>query len=224
MFAAMKVHPIGVSLVALLLCAACGQPASSQASAGGGGSTSASSTGGSGGSGGSGGTTTSTTSGSVGMACELQFTDSAGSNLSQTSFSSGVGQGNTTHKAGHPIEYGIAASANTATSSVIFNITVSGDAPAAGASYTIANDDTSVVDLTINDVTGGTGLHDWAAVAGSKVSVDAVGPGPVPKYTNVTFSLVDVVMEPSKIASMNNAAGTFKVSGKCSGNIQDLMQ
>lgn len=156
------------------------------------------------------------------MDCEIQFTEASGANLELASFSSGPGQGNTTQKAGHPTEYGIAASANTSTSSVILNITVSGDAPAKGASYTVANDDSSVIDLTINDVVGGTGLHDWVAAPGSVVTIAAVGPGPIPHYTNVTFHLDGVMMQPSTIATMNHAMGTFKATGQCAGNIQDL--
>jgi hypothetical protein len=31
-----------------------------------------------------------------------------------------------------------------------------------------------------------------------------------------------VLMQPSTIANMNNAMGTFKATGDCAGNIQDL--
>ncbi len=154
------------------------------------------------------------------MDCELTITDAAGANVEITAFSSMVGQGNTTHKSGHPIEYGFAANASTTSTIVQLNIGVSGDTLTVGAPY--AAPDSAFIDLTINNVVDNTGLHDWTLAAGGAVKVDAIGPGPVAHYQNVTFALADVTMEPSPTATANKATGTFKLSGKCSGNIQDL--
>lgn len=208
------------SVASLLFCAACSSgsdPTTSTSSGAGGdgGSTTSSSTSASSASG-AGGSMPGT------MACDLAITDASGANVEITSFSSAAGQGNTTHKSGHPIEYGIAASAQTMTSIVQLNIGVSGDTLTAGQSYTIANDNTSIIDLTINNVVANTGLHDWIAATGSTVTVDAIGPGPVAHYKNVTFALSGVTMQPNDQATMNKATGTFKMTGKCAGNIQDL--
>ena len=92
------------------------------------------------------------------MACELAITDAGSANVEITSFSSAVGQGNTTHKAGHPIEYGFAANASTMTAIVQLNIGVSGDALTVGATYTAP--DSAFIDLTINNVVDNTGAGD----------------------------------------------------------------
>jgi hypothetical protein len=211
----MSVLFVRASIVALLFCAACSGSASTAAT-GSGGATASSSESSSSASSGAGGSTPGT------MACELTITEATGANVELTSFSAPVGQGNTTHKSGHPIDYGFGASATTMTTIALLNIVVSGDALTAGATYTIANDNDSIIELTINNVVTNSGLHDWIAATGSTVKVDAIGPGPVDHYKNVTYALSDVTMEPSATATMNKATGTFKLSGKCAGNIQDL--
>lgn len=215
----MSIPFVRASIVALLLCAACnGSDSTAATSTGSGGATASSSESSSSASSGAGGSTPGT------MDCELTITGaSADSNLEITEFSAMVGQGNTTQKSGHPIEYGFAVNDFSPSSSVILNIVVSGAALAAGATYTKAQDNSGVfIDLSINNVVTSTGLHDWIASVGATVKVDKIGPGPVSHYQNVTFDLTDVTMEPNPDATMNAAKGTFKISGKCAGNIQDL--
>lgn len=210
----MSISAVRVSIVALLFCAACG----GSDSTGGGGSTASSSTSA------SASDSASASSGAGGSApgtmdCELTITNPGGANVALTEFSSMVGQGNTTHKDGHPIEYGFANNASTMTTIVQLNMVVSGDALTAGATYTAPD---AYIDLTINNVVDNSGVHDWVLAAGGSIKVDAVGPGPVAHYKNVTFALTDAPMEPSTVSSANKATGTFTMSGKCSGNVQDL--
>jgi hypothetical protein len=210
----MSISLVRASIVTLLFCAACGGSDSTGSTGSGGAAASSSESASSSASSGAGG-------GDPGvMDCELTITDAAGANVEITKFSSMAGQGNTTHKDGHPIEYGFAANAQTATSSVLLNMVVSGDTLAVGAPYTAP--DSAYIDLTINNVVDNSGIHDWSLAAGGAMKVDAIGPGPVSHYKHVTFSLDKVTMEPSAIATDNKATGTFKMSGKCSGNIQDL--
>ncbi len=211
----MSIPLVRASIVALLLCAACnGSDTTGATSTGSGGATASSGDSSSSASSGAGGAAP------VTMDCELTIKNPDGANVEITEFSSMVGQGNTTHKSGHPIEYGFAANASTMTTIVQLNIVVSGDALTVGASYTAP--DAAYIDLTINNVIASTGSHDWVLAPGGIVKVDSLGPGPVNHYQHLTFALSDVPMEPSTVSSENKATGTFKMSGKCSGNIQDL--
>ena len=117
----MSASLVRASIVALLFCAACGG-SDSTGSGGATASSTASASSSSSASSGAGGSTPGT------MDCELTITDAADANVEITAFSSMVGQGNTTHKSGHPIEYGFAANASTASAIVLLNIGVSGDA------------------------------------------------------------------------------------------------
>jgi hypothetical protein len=210
----MSIPLVRASIVTLLLCAACnGSETTGATSTGSGGATASSSDSSSSVSSGAGGSAPGT------MDCELTINPD-GANVELTEFSSMAGQGNTTHKSGHPIEYGFAATASTTTTIVLLNIVVSGDALTVGADYTAP--DAAYIDLTINNVVANTGVHDWVLAPGGIVKVDSLGPGPVDHYQRLTFALSDVPMTPSTVSSENKATGTFKMSGKCSGNIQDL--
>ncbi|MEP7125684.1 MAG: hypothetical protein ABJE95_32440 [Byssovorax sp.] len=212
----MTVSLLRASAASLLFCAACGSgsdPTTSTSS-------------GSGGSGG--GSTTSASSSASGtggsmpaaMDCELTITDVSGANVNITAFSASHAQGAEKHPQGDPIQYGFAAGDSTEKGVVkLLNIGVSGPMLTQGMTYSL-DDKGSILELTINDTGGADGEKDWKAAPGSKMTVDAITPGVVSGYRNVTFGLTNVGMVVDvALGAGNKATGTFKMSGKCLGAV-----
>lgn len=201
------------ALLAVLLCAACGNSTST-------------STSGSGGGGGAMSTSSSSASSGTGgamMDCELAITSaSASSNIDITEFSASHAQGSEKHPQMGPWSYGFAAGESTATEVLLLNIGVGGPMLTQGMSYTIDDTSGGIVLLTINAPGAMTGEKDWTAMPGSTMTVDLITPGVVSGYRDVTFGLKDLVMVPdTALGAGNVATGTFKMTGKCKGAITD---
>ncbi len=146
-------------------------------------------------------------------------------NLTLTEFPAPAGQGATMLKSGHPQQQGIHTQLDTKDSTEELDISVSGDAPSVGAVYNVNGQDAAGA-ATVTFSVGGAQLFSWNASLGGVVSVKAVKAGAVSGYSNVTFHLDKVEFSPGVGAPKpgatpmdNQAAGTFKLSGNCTGAI-----
>jgi len=202
-------------VLAILLCAACGNSTATSTSGpgGGGGATASSSSASSSAASGTGGSMPGT------MDCQLAIANTD-ANIDLTEFSAPAGQGSEKHPQMGPFQYGFAASAMTMGIVRLLNIGVGGPVLTQGMTYTIDDTSGGIVLLTLNDINGTTGEKDWTAMPGSTMTVDAITPGLVSQYQNVTFGLSNLVMQAdTSLGAGNKATGSFKMSGKCTGAI-----